>query len=148
MVDRFVTWNKYQIEADDSVPMYGAWIAKLKSKDKYDDYSVFIDFFECIQIRSMSEAMAESVGSIMNINSGTGRQLQPINFSVEICLRFNLGPLHTLAGLIEDVTENHDKQFFRRAAPRGLNMSSTSVAITNFRKKEESSCHIHYKIIE
>ena len=110
MVDGFVAWNKYQIEADDSVPMnkkWSAWIAQLKNKDKYDDYSVFIDFFECIQIRSMSEAMAETVGSIMNINSGTGRQLQPINFSVEICLRFNLGPLHTLAGLIEDVIENH-----------------------------------------
>ena len=49
MVDGFVAWNKYQIEADDSVPMnkkWSAWIAKLKSKYNYDDYSVFIDFFE------------------------------------------------------------------------------------------------------
>ena len=49
MVDGFVAWNKYQIEADDSVPMnkkWSAWIAKLKSKYNCDDYSVFIDFFE------------------------------------------------------------------------------------------------------
>ena len=72
-----------------------AWIAKLKGKYNYDDYSVFIDFFECVQIRSMSEAMAETVGSPMNINSGTVRQLQTVNLSVEICQRFNLGSLHT-----------------------------------------------------
>ena len=49
MVDGFVAWNKYQIEANDSVPMnkkWSAWIAKLKSKYNCDDYSVFIDFFE------------------------------------------------------------------------------------------------------
>ena len=68
-----------------------AWIAKLKGKYNYDDYSVFIDFFECVQIRSMSEAMAETVGSPMNIISGTGRQVQIVNFSAKFCLRFNRG---------------------------------------------------------
>ena len=84
----------------------------------------------------------------MNIHSGTGRQLQPVNFSVEICLRFNLGPLHTLAGLVKDVVEHHNKEFFRKAATRGLSTSSTSVAITSYRNRAESSCHIPYKIYE
>ena len=57
----------------------------------------------------MSEAMAETVGSLMNINSGTGRQLQPVNFSVEIYLRFNLGPLPSLGGLVKDVVDKHAK---------------------------------------
>ena len=96
----------------------------------------------------MSEAMAETVGSIMNINSGTGRQLQPINFSVEICLRFNLGPLHALAGLVKDVMEKHGKDYFRRAPPRGIKVTNTSVAIAIYRKKEESCCHIPYNIFE
>ena len=151
MVDGFASWNKYQAQADDKVPMnkkWSAWIAKLKNKDKLDKYAMFVDFFQCIQIRSMSEAMAETVGSIMNINSGTGRQLQPINFSVEICLRFNLGPLHTLAGLVKDVMEKHGKDYFRRAPPRGIKVTNTSVAIATYRKKEESCCHIPYKVFE
>ena len=53
--------------------------------------------------------MAETVGSLMNINSGTGRQLQPVNFSVEIYLRFNLGPLPSLGGLVKDVVDKHAK---------------------------------------
>ena len=149
MVDGFTSWNKYMSQTDKNVPMnkqWSAWLAKLKSKDLLDDYAMFIDFFQCIQIRSMSEAMAETVGSLMNINSGTGRQLQPVNFSVEICLRFNLGPLHTLAGLVEDVIKHHGKDFFRKLAPRGMKISSTSVAIGNFRKKEESSCHVPRRI--
>ena len=73
---------------------------------------MFIKFFELVQIQSMSEAMVETVCSIMNINNGTGRQLQPVNFSVEICLRFNLGPLHKLSGLIRDFVKEYSKEFF------------------------------------
>ena len=151
MVDGYASWNRFQVQADKNIPMnkkWIAWISKMKNSDKFDDYSMFIEFFECIQIRSMSEAMAETVGSIMNINSGTGRQLQPVNFSVEICLRFNLGPLHTLSGLVNDVVENHGKDFFRKALPRGMQVNTMSVANANFRKKEESSCHIPYKIFK
>ena len=79
----------------------------------------------------------------MNINSGTGRQLQPVNFSVEIYLRFNLGPLHALGGLVKDVAEKHGK-----AAPRGLAMDRTSIAISSFRKKSELNCHIPFKKFE
>ena len=59
--------------------------------------------------------MAETVGPIMNINSGTGKQLQPADLSVEICISFNLGPLHTLVGQVNDVVENHGKDLFRKA---------------------------------
>ena len=117
MVDGFVAWNKYFNDSDKSIPMnksWRQWISKLTKEDKHDDYSLFVEFFELVEIRSMSEAMAEMVGSIMNINNGTGRQLQPVNFSTEICLRFNLGPLHTLTGLIQDVVKEHSKDFFRK----------------------------------
>ena len=101
-MDSFVVWNKYKIEADENIPMnkkWAAWLRKVSQSGRLDVYGVFIEIFECIQVRSMSEAMAETVGSLMNINSGTGRQLQPVNFSVEIYLRFNLRPLHALSGL-------------------------------------------------
>ena len=96
----------------------------------------------------MSEAMAETVGSVMNINNGTGRQLQPVNFSTETCLRFNLGSLHTLTGLIEDIVKQHDKHFFRKAPPKNLNASSLSSAIVTYRRKEEEKSHVPYLIFE
>ena len=98
----------------------------------------------------MSEAMAKTVGSIVNINNGTGRQLQPVNFSTEICLRFNLGPLHTLSGLIRDVTKEHSKHFFRKSLPRGLatKASLLSAAVLAYRKKEEKTSHVPFEIYE
>ena len=76
-------------------------------EDKHDDCSIFIELFEFLEIRSISEAVVETVGSIMNINNGTGRQLQPVNLSTEICLRFNLGPLHTLTVLIKNIVKGN-----------------------------------------
>ena len=151
LIDGFVAWNKYLAETDKNVPMNKLWVAwtlRLKNTGKIDDHSLFIEFFECIQIRSMSEAMAETVGSLMNINSGTGRQLQPVNFSVEIYLRFNLGPLHTLGGLVKDVVDKHNKKFFRKGLPRGMKTYTTGIssAIFTYRKKAETNCHIPFKI--
>ena len=96
----------------------------------------------------MSEAMAETVGSIMNINNGTGRQLQPVNFSMEICLRFNLGHLHTLTGLIQDVVKEHAKDFFRKAPPKGMKTNLLSTAIVTYRRKEEEGSHVPFVIFE
>ena len=82
------------------------------------------------------------------LNNGTGRKLQPVNFSTEICHRFNLGPLHTLTGLIEDIVKQHDKHFFRKAPPKNLNASSLSSAIVTYRRKEEEKSQVPYLIFE
>ena len=151
MVDGYAAWNKYLCQGDYNVPMnkkWTLWIQKLLKDEKYDDYAMFIEFFEFVEIRSMSEAMAETVGSVMNINNGTGRQLQPVNFSTEICLRFNLGPLHTLSGLIKDIVKQHHKNFFRKAPPKNLNLTSSSSAIATYRSKEEAKSHVPYTIFE
>ncbi len=49
---------------------------------------------------------------------------------------------------IKDVAEKHGKKFFRKAAPRGLTIDSTIIAISIFTKKSEQSCHIPFKIFE
>ena len=54
-------------------------------------------------IRSFSEAVCEIVGSVINQHSGKNSTLQPHYFSIEMYLRWNLGPLHFLKKLIEDV---------------------------------------------
>ena len=96
----------------------------------------------------MSETMAETVGSLMNINSGTGKQLQPENFSVEIHIRFNLGSLNALVGLLKVVAKKYGKEFFRKAVPRGLVIHIICIAINSFRKRSELSCHIPFKIFK
>ena len=65
MVDGFVAWNNYLSETDDDIPInkkWAAWLRRVSQLGKMDDYSVFIEFFQCIQVRSMSEAMAGTVG--------------------------------------------------------------------------------------
>ena len=41
---------------------------------------IFIDFFEHLMIRTCSEAIAESVGSIMSLAMKRGRNTHPVNF--------------------------------------------------------------------
>ena len=52
-------------------------------------------------IRSCSEAICETVGSIMNQHAGKNRHLDPRYFSMEIYLRFNFGPMHLMKDLIK-----------------------------------------------
>ena len=63
--------------------------------------------FEKIKIKSFSEAIAETVGSIINRAFSSGRNLEPINLSKEICLVYNLPPLHLLKHtLIPELTDD------------------------------------------
>ena len=80
----------------------------------------------------------------MNINSGTGRQLKPVNFSVEIYLRFNLGPLHALGGLVKYIVEKHGNSFSGKQHQWVLPRISTS----SLRKKSELNCHIPFNIFD
>ena len=52
-------------------------------------------------IRSCSEAICETVGSIMNHLAGKNSHLDPRYFSMEIYLRFNFGPMHLMKDLIK-----------------------------------------------
>ena len=56
-------------------------------------YENFVGLFLHIQIKSYSEALCETVGSIMKMDPGRGRNIHPVNFNMEIYLRLNLHPL-------------------------------------------------------
>ena len=62
----------------------------------YDDYEEFKDFHENINIRTSSEAICETIGSVMNIQLSNGQYLNPQNLDKEVFCRFNLPPFHTL----------------------------------------------------
>ena len=86
----------------------------------------------------MSEAMAETVGSMMNQHCGRGRHLQPAFFSMELVLRFNLGPLHLMDGLIKEVLECEKKEYIRRVTRVDMLITKDtklSAAMNTFRNK-------------
>ena len=77
--------------------------------------TLFIRFFEFVQGKSFSEAICESIGSIMNMATSSGRILHPTNFAKEIFLRFNLPPLHTAMTNIVPDTLSHELLLKRRS---------------------------------
>ena len=128
--------------------MEKTWRLLWEEAKKEQEYSNFIDLFEHIQCKSYSDAIAETVGSIMNIQIGTGRNLHPVNMNKEMFLRFNLAPLHVLKkALIPEVVEekikNEKKIFFNKTTRRDLlKYESVSSSIGNFRKEEEERSHL------
>ena len=56
-------------------------------------YENFVGLFLHIQIKSYSELLCETVGSIMKMDHGRGRNINPVIFKKEIYLRLNIHPL-------------------------------------------------------
>ena len=96
----------------------------------------------------MSEAMAETVGSMMGAAIARGRNPHPINLSKELCLRFNIPPLHCLNDFIEDIyiqRKKENAEYTCRISskrPDKLISSASSAAIHNFREKQASASHL------
>ena len=102
-----------------------------------------------IQVRSFSEAMAETVGSLMVSSSAKNRYLEPINFEKEMVMMFNLPSLHILLEafileLVEELLEeNKKKRMFRKYEKERplwcmrLVSEELSAALFYYRKKEE-----------
>ena len=144
MLPGFLIWRQY-LKTQKKTPVNIAWTKWVQSlsPESRDNHSTFIEFFQFVQIRSMSEAICETVGSIMNIQCGSGRHLQPVNFSAEICLRFNLGPLHLLDGLVASVITRYDREFIRRQLPRKYSKyTEMSSSVKNYRERLLEKCHV------
>jgi hypothetical protein len=100
--------------------MYRDWYRKnVMCKDALDSNILFSKLFQNLQIRSTSEAIAETAGSVMNQHCGKNRHLKPSNFDRELFLEFNLGPQHMLEGLVEDVYYIMKKQFVYKKNSQG-----------------------------
>ena len=91
-------------------------------------------------ICNTSEAICETAGSMMNQHGGKNCHLSPKYFSMELYLKFNLGPLHLLDSLIEEVQKREPVSFVRKELNAEL-CSSKDIKIsaavnTNQEKKE------------
>jgi len=119
--------------------------------DKFncDETAVFRDLFEYVNVRTYSEALCETIGSLMLLAFSSGRGLHPPNLNKEICIRYNAPPLHILKEkLIPKVTriwiEQEKKEFSRKGEDdnrqnRKFKFKSVSASIGNQRLKEESN---------
>ena len=113
--------------------------------DQKVEFTNFIDLFQTVQIRSMSEAVAESVGSMMVSHCGRGRYLQPKNFSKELYLQFNLPPLHLSDNLIERVMSKRNRQCYRKlddSNQMSKLVSTISASNFNYRNRESQTVRL------
>ena len=114
---------------------------------------VYIEFkkvWKNSMLQGTSEASCESVGSIMGIHGGRNRHLKPENFSKEIVLRYNLGPMHLLdnsksnVNFVQDVYNRYQKEFIRKTTRIDKIVTkdfSKSSAVATFEKKGEAKSH-------
>ena len=119
-----------------------------------DSHLAFSKFFQNLQIRTSSEAMAETVGSIMNNHSGKERYLDPVNFSKEIYLKFNLGPLFMMEDVIQAVYDLKNKEYiYKRKASGALSTHFSLLAdhvegsaIKAYRETQVKKAHLPVKL--
>ena len=83
------------------------------TKSNTEKHLPFQNLWENVMIRSTSEAICETVGSMMAHHGAKNHSLQPKNFNIEMYLRFNLPTLHHSDGLINEVLA-FDKKYLQK----------------------------------
>ena len=119
---------------------YEKWVLRSKS----EDFSMFQNLWEIVMIRSCSEAACESCVSLMGQLGGKKWHLEPENFSKEMVLRVNLGPLHILAeGLVNEFFKFDKGKSYLRKESRLSHLVSKdfdkSAAVSTFEKRVKKS---------
>ena len=131
--------------------IYKDWFEKVAKEEGNYASCVrdFIKFFECVQVRSVSEAICETVGSVMSNKTGRGRVLDPINFDKEVFLEMNLGPIHLLEPLVDEVYIRRQKKYMFETNAKGLFVSGNKLkdkqlgaAVHSKRDSEEKKSRI------
>ena len=154
----FVDWDLFQSEQKrkmGNISIEDNWIAFSKKCDS-EDKKEFKRLFEYCMIDVMSEALAETVGSIMNhhLGSGSRASILPKNLNSEIFTRYNLGPLHCVDDVVQSVVMRRlveDRISYKRVLddkrPEMLKaFGRTSSSVYTFRRKEELKCHLPLSI--
>ena len=91
--------------------IYRKWHNKyIQIEEPLESTVVFSQLFECVQVRSTSEAFCETVGSVMSNHCGKNRYLRPVNFNKEVYLDVNLGPLHMCENLVQEMYQRMGKK--------------------------------------
>lgn len=145
LLDGYCTYQEMFRELEDDFELhqiYQQWHKKYIQIERPMETSiVFSNLFECVQVRSTSEAICETIGSVMNNHSGKGRYLRPVNFNKEIFLEFNLGPTYLSENLVKEVYKLRKKDYVfkewsdsRLVSRNQLTDERFGAAIRTFRK--------------
>ena len=132
--------------------VYKKWYDKYREETA--SHRDFSKLFQNLQIRIASEAMAETVGSIMTNHCGKGRYLEPVNFSKEICLEFNLGPLFMMDKIIDKLYNLKKREFVYKTNESGAQVSHFSQlvdveegsAVRTYRRLHQEKSHLPVEI--
>ena len=73
------------------------------------DFMDFQRLWETVMICLTSEVICKTVGFIM-LQHGHNCSLKAENFSMEMMLQFNLGPMHLMESLISDIFASENKK--------------------------------------
>ena len=99
------------------------------------DFMDFQRLWETVMICLTSEAICKTVGSMMS------RSLKAENFSMEMMLQFNVGPIHLVESLICDILASENKKLYLRKESKISQIVSKdfnkSAAIATFEKNDE-----------
>ena len=83
---------------------YENWVSKVGQ-----DFMDFQRLWETVMICLTSEAICKTVGSMMSQHGQNG-SLKAENFSMEMMLQFNLGPMHLMESLISYIFASENKK--------------------------------------
>ena len=112
---------------------------------KNEEDKAFQMLYEFVNIRTYSEAICETIGSMMAISVSNGRNLQPINLRKEVFLRFNLPPIHHLEKFTSELAKQwrvNKTNMYRKGKKRsGLKLDEISSTIENYRKRREEKSY-------
>jgi len=150
MLDGEMTGNIRDDVKDEET--YEAWYKEFHAKS--ESHTEFSRLLQNLQIRTSSEAMAETVGSILGNHVGKGRYLDESQLSKEVVLEFNLGPLHLLHDLALKIYELRPQEFIYRKDTSGslatritrLRNHEEGAAVDTFRKMGERRAHLPSKL--
>ena len=90
----------------------------------------------------------------MKTATGRNRYLDPVNFSKEVYLEFNLGPLFLLEDLVNEVFELKKKQYIYKEKPSGnlsthfsrLADATEGSSVRTYRNRQVKKAHVPLEI--
>ena len=123
-----------------------------------DETKMFCNIFEYINIRTYSEALCETIGSLMVLAFSSGRSLHPPNLNKDIFIRYNSPPFHILhQKFIPNVTKRwieQEQKVCKRSGDHSDRQSKkykfkcTSSSIGNHRVNEENKTKLPLYLFE
>ena len=87
----------------------------------------FKNFGNYVMIRGTSEAICESIGSIMGTHSARNRKLGPEKFSNEMVLRVNLDHCIRMGNLIDEILASGNAKLYARTEKRLKQLPSKGI---------------------